>query len=476
MIKILVSVLLLAPLVGSADVTISTITPAAGLTRGGEFVHLHGSNLGQPVACDVIMPCPGLPFPTTVRFGDVFGKVVDITASEIVVLAPPHAAGPVDLELSVRGAAAVRIASGYFYQEAQSGDQVRLLIPVATSAPGALNSSWQTEVLVHNANAENLVIAGASAPQGDVAHGNSPATIPPFSTLPITFDRAGSNGAFVYIPRRLVDNVVVSVRVHETSRDGDSWGAEIPVVPETQFRRSVVLAGVPTDSRFRTLLRVYGYGVNDPTAVNVSLRDDVTGEFLGTNTLRLVTGVQDGTTAPLVPVYGQLPLEPILAPFAAKHARVRAEITPAAIVTSPIWGFVAITNNVTEQVTTISPATVLTAVAIPTASTLPLGHWGGVDACVDVTAAQVTLDLQCSRGTFPYPVIGSDGRFEADGMFQSFSGPVGNPVAVHYSGILQGSSLTLTIRFATSNSRPITVHLGSPGGCAGSPCPISDDP
>jgi IPT/TIG domain len=467
---LLSAALLLAPLVASADIAISTITPAGGLTRGGEFVHVHGSNLLQRIAC--VLPCP-----TTVKFGGTPGTIVGVTVSEIVVLAPPHSAGSVDVDVDVPGAGAATIASGYFYQEPQVDDRVRLLIPVAISAPGASNTNWQTDVLVNNGNGEALVLENAAGPGGDVAHGVTPATIPPFSTSPITLSPPpGNTGVFVYVPRRLVDNVLVSVRVHDTSRDGDSWGAEIPVVPEGQFRRSVLLVGIPNDARFRTLLRVYGYGfANDQ--VKVSLRDDVTGELLDTRMLELISGTQDGTNPPVAPAYGQLSLEGILAPFASLHRQVRVEIAPTGFVDTPMWGFVAITNNITQQVTTISPAIVPTAVAIPTPPALALGHWGSPDACLDVTATQVTTTFHCDGGSFPTPLVGSDGRFEVDGTFESLFPLPGPIVSAHYSGVLQGTSLTIAVRVGTTTVPGISVQFGFPSPCnSASFCPISDDP
>jgi hypothetical protein len=460
----------LVPLLASSDITVSTITPASGLTRGGELVHLHGTDLRQMIAC--VLPCP-----VTVKFGSADASIVYDLPSEMVVVAPPHAAGPVDVAIDIPGSGATTISNGYFYQDPQADDRVRLLVPVAISAAGASNSNWETDILVNNGNAESLVLDNAAGPGGDISHGVSPATIFPFSTASITLSPPlGNTGAFLYIARRLVDSVLVSVRVHDTTRDGDSWGTDIPVLPEGQFRPSLLLAGAPTDARFRTLLRVYGYNASNQE-VTIRLRDDVTGELLDTRTIELFSGSLDVTNPPLAPAYGQLSLEGILAPFAALHRQVRVEIAASAPSGAPLWGFVAVTNNATEQVTTITPAIVTSAVSIPTPGTLAVGHWGGPDSCVDVTAAQVTLSLQCALDTFPYPSIGSDGRFEADGSVQSLSGPILPPVAAHFSGILQGSSLTLTIRVGTSVSSPITVQLGSPGACAGfSPCPISDDP
>lgn len=466
---LLSAVLFLAPLALSADITISTITPAAGLTRGGEFVHVHGSNLLQRIAC--VLPCP-----TTVKFGGTLGTIVGVTVSEIVVLAPPHAAGPVDVDVDIPGSGPATIASGYFYQDPQPDEQIRLLIPIAISAPGASNTSWQTDVLVNNGNGEVLLLANAASQGGDVAHGVTPANIPPFSTRPITLSPPGGNaGAFLYVPRRLVDNVLVSVRVHDTSRDGESWGAEIPVVPEGQFRSSIVLAGVPTDLRFRTLLRLYGYSFANDEA-KIALRDDDTGELLATRTLELISGTQDGTNPPVAPAYGQLSLEGILAPFAVAHARVRAEVASADFGGTPLWAFVSVTNNITEQVTTITPAIVPAAVAIPTPPTLTVGHWGSPGSCVDVTSTQVTATFNCQAGSFPFPLVGPDGRFEVDGVFQTLSPLPLAPVAAHYSGVLQGPTLTLTVHFGPVTIQGITVEFGFAGECAVQACPVSDDP
>src|SRR5205814_438799 len=48
----------------SAEVTVTSITPASGLSRGGEIVHIHGTSLlGPPLLC------PALACSTYVKFG-----------------------------------------------------------------------------------------------------------------------------------------------------------------------------------------------------------------------------------------------------------------------------------------------------------------------------------------------------------------------------------------------------------------------
>ena len=410
--------------------SVSTITPASGLTRGGEIVHIHGTGLlGAPLAC------PAIQCSVYLKFGDVYGNVISDAETEIVVVAPPHAAGVVDLQINVPVNPPITLASAYSYQQPAADDLVRLLVPIAINAAGAGGSQWQTDLEVYNGNAEALPIAGT--------------IVAPLATAALTLHPPpGSAGTFVAVPKRLADNVGINARVHDTTRDADSWGVEVPAVPESQFRRSVVLLAVPADARYRVLLRVYGYDASDNVAT-VAVRDDATGELLDTRTLLLRSG------------YGQLFVS-------AARPRLRVEVTAASL----IWAFASITNNTTQQVTTITPAFATSAVAPPT--TLPIGHWGGNGICVEVTGTTTQVRAGCCGGSFFTPAPGADGRFEADGSFGCSIGPVPpNPPPgppAHLSGVVQGTSMALTIRTATTTSGPWTVQFGDLTPCT-PPCP-----
>jgi len=328
--------------------TLSTVTPASGLTSGSEYVHIHGTDLvGFPLACPAETCGP------FVKFGGVSATIVSITTSEIVVIAPPHAAGVVDLQVNVAGKALLTITDGYRYQDPASTDMVRLLVPVAISGAGAFGTNWRTELLVNNANIQNVALTGPfTSPALSVK------TIPVFSTASVTLvPPPGNAGAYLYVPKRLFENVTASLRVHDSTRDGDSWGTDVPVVPETQFKRFVMLVGVPADSRYRTLLRVYGYNASD-TPVRVDISDDATGEALATHEALLISGLSSvGPDAPAAPSYAQIALDPLLAPFAATHPRIHLEVTSTFDPPPPLWAFVSVTNNATQQVTTITPGT-----------------------------------------------------------------------------------------------------------------------
>ena len=424
-----VIVVVFAAVAVHAEVTVTSLTPASGLARGGEIVHIHGTNLvGPPLLCPSITCAP------YVKFGDTFGTILDIAVNEIVVVAPPHAAGRVDVEVNVPASPPVALPAAYSYQDPPVTDRVLFLVPVVIDAAGAGGTKWESALVVHNENTEAVSIGGlAVAPLATA----TAKLIPP----------AGSSGTYFDVPKRLAGNVSASLRVHDTTRDADSWGAEVPVVPETQFRRSVILLAVPTDARYRTLLRVYGYAGHD-AGVTVAFRDDATDKLLDIRALRMQSG------------YVQLPIDVTSAP------RLRVQVTSE---TSPVWAFVSVTNNTTQQVTTIAP-TVTDAVALP--AVLVPGHWGG-NVCVDVTSTIVRVSAGCGFGSFPTPTVGADGRFEADGTFGISIGPLPpNPITppAHFSGLVQGTSMTLTVRGASQTYGPWSVQLGDPTPCA-PPCP-----
>src|SRR3954452_4006767 len=178
-----------------AAMTVSTMTPSGGLIRGGELVHIHGTGLaGAPLAC------PAITCSTYVKFGAAFATIADNTAAEIVAVAPPHAAGAVDVQINVPPNAPLTLPNAYVYQEPQASDQVRFLVPVAISAAGALNTNWQTEILLHNANAATLTIKDP-APQTPTSGFDT--SVPPFSTMPLTclFPPAGNPAVFIGVPK-----------------------------------------------------------------------------------------------------------------------------------------------------------------------------------------------------------------------------------------------------------------------------------
>ncbi|HEX3580756.1 MAG TPA: IPT/TIG domain-containing protein [Thermoanaerobaculia bacterium] len=416
-----------------ADITISTVTPAAGLISGGAIVHLHGTNLlGAPLAC----PAPQCS--VYVEFGDTLGNVIYNSADEIVVIAPPRAAGAVDLIVNVPVNPQLTLKNAFSYQDPKS-DTVRLLLPIAAGTQGLLNSNWQTDVLAHNETTSPVVIAGT--------------TIPPISTRRLTLSPA-STGMFLQIPRSAVEGVTITTHVHDTTHDAESLGVDVPSVPETQFRRSVSLTGVPNDSRYRVLLRVYGYPGNHSAIVRV--RDDSTDALLSTQILPLT-----GTDV----AYLQTPIS-----GAPASIVLRVEVTASQSNEPPIWAFLTLTNNTTESVTTITPSVAIAPES--TSTVLASGHWRHAGNCAEVDFAghvQVTYG-GCAFGTVTLQDIGTDGHFEADGSLTHGGACCQPPESAHFSGLVSNGTLTMTIRTATQTLGPFTLIEGSTEQC-GPFCP-----
>jgi hypothetical protein len=405
----------------AAQSTVSTIAPASGLTRGGELVDIRGTDL-------LAAECPGTNCKTLVMFGGSFAPIVFNTAGEMIVVAPAHFAGPVDVVISIGGALALVLPCGFAFQTPAKGENVRFLLPIAGGTTDALNTTWRTDVSVTNENAVPVTIAGTA--------------VPPLTTKTLLLP---GTPAFVDIPRELSDGVTISVRVHDTTHDADSLGVDVPAVPASQFRKSVVLTSLPSDPRYRMLLRIYGYG--GPGSAVIRIRDANAGTLIEKTTTEL-TGSS--------PSYAQIPLS-------ASAAMPRAvEVTTAALSDPPIWAFVSVTNNITQQVTLVTPLTVVAATASTDSAALPLGQWGATDGtmCLYVLPKAVSVVVGCAFGDFLLPTVDSDGHFEADGDWNLGIGAIRPFNPAHFSGLIQGLKLTLVVHSGSFVSPPVSLKFG----------------
>jgi hypothetical protein len=340
------------------------------------------------------------------------------------------------------GTAPVTLKNAFGYED-PTVDTVRVLLPIAAGTQGILSTSWQTDVLAHNDTTAAVSIAGTSIP----------ATATRRLTLAPT-----SIGMFLQVPRSVVDGVTITTHVHDTTHDAENLGVDVPSIPETQFRRSIVLPGVPNDARYRTLLRVYGYPGNYPVAVSVF--DDSTGEILSRPEFTL-----SGSDI----AYLQMP---ITAPAASRVLRV--EVTTDRPSDPPIWAFLTLTNNTTENVTTITPSLVV-APSSPVA-VLAVGRWAHNGYCMTVSPlgdAGVTVAGGCGGGgSFPPPYVDGNGRFEVDGSFVFGSGACcPSPEPAHYSGVVTNGTLALTIQTKTQTVGPFTLIYASAEPCFMGSCP-----
>jgi hypothetical protein len=235
-------------------------------------------------------------------------------------------------------------------------DHNRYLLPViGRDLPGVNGSIWTAEWTVHN-------FANSAA---DLIFSPGESVAPRTVARPIVNPRGdGSDGAYVYVPKNVDDRVAMSLRVRDLSKNATSFGTEIPIVADDDYtsgeRPDLFLLDIPTDPRFRATLRLYGAS-EAPQRVLVTVYADLSAAPVEQSMVEL-QGIIHVVPEPFPkhPAYAQLdPLSP-----AARAAGERVHIvlhsasfdslvSPPPII--PTWGFITITDNETQQVTTITP-------------------------------------------------------------------------------------------------------------------------
>jgi hypothetical protein len=162
----------------------------------------------------------------------------------------------------------------------------------------------------------------------------------------------GAPGRFVFAPVDAVGSLPMNLRVFDVTRADENFGTEIPIVRESQFATNVfTLVGVPADPRFRNTLRIYS---------------DMPGEVLVTVgnlppvRVELEGGFSLGNLDPddlFTPAYGAF----TNFPTSGAPVRVTVEADDPILIISllpferKLWGFITVTNNDTQAITTITP-------------------------------------------------------------------------------------------------------------------------
>jgi len=315
--------------------TVTSIEPSSAPASGGVFVHIYGSDL-----MGFALACPSIECANYVKFGDTLGGIAVNSDTEIVALAPAHAAGTVDLTINIAGKKKILLPAAFLFENADLTDVAHVLLPVvASNAPGAFGSIWQTDASFFNHSSIAIDIRwppshcdGIPTPSLCIF-----ASIPPNTTTHLTASNV------IEIPRGRINDLEISLRVRDLSRQSQTWGTAIPVVRETDFRPIVRLQNVPTDPRFRVTLRTYNYFDTVPPLRTTRIFDEATGELLVTDTLTSMTAFQINS---LTDTYPQI----------RDHDTVRIEVQPNIDPPIPIWAFVSVTNNETQHVTVIAPS------------------------------------------------------------------------------------------------------------------------
>jgi hypothetical protein len=271
----------------------------------------------------------------------------------MTIAVPAHAAGSATLTLT--GTQGEQSSTTIHY--ATGDDYERVLLPLGLQkTPGANGSLWSVTAMARNAGDQ---ISEFLAPfvTGGITTPTPPQHVGPGGTpvLNLSYSQIG-DGVFFTVSKFAVNDFAFEERVADTSRIAQTAGTEIPVVRERDYRTKVVLLDVPNDTRYRGMLRIYGFS-DDIEHVRVRIftlngSDPLVDEVHDTSGV-IHHAAPPSAFPPPHPAYLQLPLTTWPALALAGSNSLRIEVT--AENGAKLWGFVSITNNDTQQVTVVSP-------------------------------------------------------------------------------------------------------------------------
>ncbi len=239
-------------------------------------------------------------------------------------------------------------------------DDATVLLPLGLfRTPGAFGSLWQTELSIKNTNAAAIQISHAGSqcsivcpfPTFELSSGKSIAVDNPVNEQLV----ASTSGLILHIeavPMVSGSDVHFNLRIRDLSRTTSSWGTELPVVRASQFNTSPIeLLNVPVTPGFRLTVRVYALDGQTPVPAVARVYDLGTGLILAE--VSFVLDRSSDQSATYYPAYAQLDaLTKNLTGLTGESVVI--EILPSQI-GQRLWAFASITNNDTQDVTTITP-------------------------------------------------------------------------------------------------------------------------
>lgn len=280
----------------------------------------------------------------TVRVG---GEPVAITVAEdgaIWFTAPDHEPGMADVTVQQGSSVMTSPAALYYYWDDRDfAAYTPILFPVILHAQGAFGSQWRSEATVSNP-APWTVYAEYTL------HNLGPCIgpcDPPFGPKSLEkFHNGYPQGTVMWAPRSEAEQLALSLRIRDVSRQEQGYGTEIPVVRERDFfhGENIRLLDVPLDPRYRVKVRIYMIEPVLAPALNGAVRwrsGDMVLHAPFTFTRRPSAFV-------IAPWYAEVDL-----PAGTAGERVNLEVLMPLDAIG--WAFATVTNNETQQVTIVAP-------------------------------------------------------------------------------------------------------------------------
>src|SRR5204863_6679440 len=317
-----------------------TMSPKSGPEQGGTVVTIKGA-FGS--------------FPYAINFGETFVPTWSTAADTVVAVSPPGAPGshvPITIWEHDIGIPTNLV---FTYESTSLDGMERVLLPVLTPpVGGAFGSRFVTELRAYNRSVTNTAqLRGLSyACTGQVC----PPVVPdpqrdsiglaPQATLaPLDVVYNGTPGRFIWVPKDQLDRLWLNLRAYDESRSSFNFGTELPIVRDRDFFRNepIVFPDIPTGQGFRSTLRIYA-----ESAVTVTL--DITNgkDFVTRREVALQPAMNK-----FDPAYAQIGDLP------EGVGNIRIRIIPPEPgqpgFYTPTWAFIGVTNNFTQQITTVRP-------------------------------------------------------------------------------------------------------------------------
>jgi hypothetical protein len=260
--------------------------------------------------------------------------------------APQHAPGLASVRVD-NGPRAITVPNALYYFDVNAAPDVsifeRILFPMLTEVSGVNGSLFRTETTISNPKRwfvetynEIVPFVCIDYPCGERM---SPGELVKFT------GGEYPHGVALLTPRDAAPDLAFALRARDVSRKADGYGTELPVVRESEMyiNRELALLGVPVSPGYRAKLRIYAFGAELFGGPHAGIRL----QQAGTNTTVALTRTCSGHACASTPFYAEYDLP------AGNLSRENVYVRTAD--QNLIWAFITVTNNNTQQITTITP-------------------------------------------------------------------------------------------------------------------------
>jgi hypothetical protein len=355
------SLLLSAPVFA----TVTNTIPQRGTVSGGDTVTITVDNT---LRSNPITSPPS--YYAEVTFDGVPARVLFAFGNVIRAVTPAHARGLAQIVVTSQGEPYGTSTFNY----TMWGDPIEitnyervlvpLLLPAGETVPGAFGSQWSGDLYARNRAASGVeffsdITCTLVCPP--IAFGIGYPALAADSLIKVT-NIGPIEGRLYYLQKTYAKDVEFSLHIGDVSRVQENAGTEISVVRDGQFRsQSFDILNVPIDSLSRATLRVYDPDTIASSSADIAIYSMTNGALIASTNLPLPSPVTKplNDLAVVAPAYagfgqiGDIRLAFLFTQGTPFPPRVRINVTMKN--GGRGWGFVSVTNNATQLITTYRP-------------------------------------------------------------------------------------------------------------------------